>query len=325
VTERVRVLVVGASDDTSPAMRRAAGEVVDLRFADDAAAVTAAIADTDVVFAWRAHRELLEPAWAGATRLRWIQTASAGVDSLLFPALVESDVVVTNARGIFDAAIAEWVTGMLVVFAKNVLGVLERQRRHEWRHELTEPLAGKRLLVVGVGGIGRAVARNAVALGLEVRGVGRTARAGDELFGVVFGADELADALGWADYVVNVLPGTPATGHAFDAAAFAAMKPGARFLNVGRGSTVDEAALIAAVRDRRVSGAALDVFDQEPLPPDSPLWDLPDVVVFPHMSGDYAGWRESVVELFLGNLGRFLNGEPLRNVVDKRLGYPVGP
>jgi phosphoglycerate dehydrogenase-like enzyme len=123
---------------------------------------------------------------------------------------------------------------------------------------------------------------------------------------------------------VDVLPGTRETRHLFDARAFAAMRPGARFLNVGRGSTVDEEALVDALRSGRLSGAALDVFEQEPLPAGSPLWDLPHVVVFPHMSGDYAGWRESVVELFLENLTRFVRGEPLRNVVDKRLGYPAG-
>jgi phosphoglycerate dehydrogenase-like enzyme len=325
VTDRPHVLVVGAGPDDPPPGMATLGEVGDLRLAESAEEIGEAIPDADVVFAWRAQRDLLEPSWPRASGVRWIQTATAGVDALMFPALVEGDVVVTNARGIFDAAIAEWVVGMLVVLAKNVLAVLDRQRRHEWRHELTEPLSGRRLLVVGVGGIGRAVARDALALGMEVRGVGRTTRAGDELFGIVHGADELPDALGWADFVVDVLPGTQATRHTFDAGAFAAMRPGARFLNVGRGSTVDEAALVDALRRGHLSGAALDVFEREPLPADSPLWDQPNVVVFPHMSGDQAGWRESVVELFLENLGRFLAGEPLRNVVDKRLGYPAGP
>jgi phosphoglycerate dehydrogenase-like enzyme len=324
VTDRPTVLVLGATAADPPPGVAAAAGIVDLRFADTEQAVRAEIAGADAVFAWRAHRELLEPAWSSAARLRWIQTASAGVDALLFPALVDSDVVVTNARGIFDAAIAEWVVGMVVVFAKGVLRVLERQRRHEWLHELTEPVAGKRMLVVGVGGIGRAIGGSAVALGMQLRGVGRTTRPNDEVFGVVLGQDELHDALGWADYVVNVLPGTPETRHRFDAAAFAAMRPGARFLNVGRGWTVDEGALVASLRSGHLSGAALDVFEDEPLPSGSPLWDLPNVVVFPHMSGDYAGWRESVVELFLENLGRFLRGEHLRNVVDKRLGYPAG-
>jgi phosphoglycerate dehydrogenase-like enzyme len=324
VSGRLTVLVVGATAEDPPPGILAAADAVDLRFADGEELLRREIGAADAVFAWRAHRELLEPSWASARRLRWIQTASAGVDALLFPALAESDVVVTNAKGIFDAAIAEWVVGMVVVFAKGALRVLERQRRHEWLHELTEPVAGKRMLIVGVGGIGRAIGRNAAALGMRIRGVGRRTRPNDDVFGVVLGADELHEALGWADVVVNVLPGTPATRHVFDERAFAAMRPGARFLNVGRGWTVDEPALIDALRSGRLSGAALDVFEEEPLPSESPLWDLPNVIVYPHMSGDYAGWRESVVELFLENLGRFASGEPLRNVVDKRLGYPAG-
>jgi len=324
VTERRTVLVLGATAEEPPPGIAAARDAVEVRYAEAAEEAARAIRGVEAVFAWRASRELLEPAWPNADRLHWIQTASAGVDALLFPALADSDVTLTNARGIFDDAIAEWVIGMLVLFAKNVLGVLERQHRHDWRHELTEPLAGKRVLVAGVGGIGRAIARNALALGMQIRGVGRTARAGDDVFGVVLGIDELLDAVGWADYVVDALPGTPATRHAFDARLFRAMRPRARFLNVGRGSTVDEEALVDSLRSGALSGAALDVFEREPLAADSPLWDMPNVVVFPHMSGDYAGWRESVVELFLENLLRFVRGEPLRNVVDKRFGYSAG-
>jgi phosphoglycerate dehydrogenase-like enzyme len=324
VSDGLSVLVVGASENDRPPGIDAVAEVAALYFADSPDGVADVIAEADVAFAWRAHRDLLEPAWPLASRLRWIQAASAGVDALLFPSLVNGEVIVTNARGIFDDAIAEWVTGMFVIFAKDVLGVLERQRRHEWLHELTEPLRNKQVLVVGVGGIGRAIGRSAAALGMHIRGVGRATRPRDEVFGVVLGIDELHEALGWADYVVDVLPGTPATRHTFDATAFAAMKPGARFVNVGRGSTVDESALIDALRAGRLSGAALDVFEREPLPPESPLWDLPRVVVFPHMSGDFAGWRESVVELFLENLLRFMKGEPLRNIVEKRLGYAAG-
>jgi phosphoglycerate dehydrogenase-like enzyme len=322
---RTSVLVVGASAGDPPPGMTATADAVEVTYAETADAVGDAIGHADVIFAWRARRELLEDAWPRRTRLRWIQTASAGVDSLLFPALVDSDVVLTNARGIFDDAIAEWAIGMMAVFAKGVLGVIERQRRHEWRHELTEPLAGRNLLVVGVGGIGRAIGRNARALGLDVLGVGRTARAGDDVFRAIVGADELAEVLPWADVVVDVLPATPQTRRVFDAAAFAAMRPGARFLNVGRGWTVDETALVGALRDRRIAGAALDVFEEEPLADDSPLWDLPNVVVSPHMSGDFAGWHEAVVELFLQNLLRFVRGERLRGVVDKRLGYAAGP
>ena len=325
MTQRPRVLVLGASAADAPPGIEAAGDLAEVRLADTPEAAAAEIAAAEAMFAWHGRRDLLEPVWGAAGRLGWIQTSMAGVDAFLFPALVESDVVVTNAGGVFDAAIAEWVIGMVVLFAKNGLAVLERQRRHEWLHELTEPVAGKRLLVVGVGGIGRAVARRALALGLDVRGLGRRPRTGDELFDAVLGPGDLLDALGWADYVIDVLPGTEATRHAFGAREFAAMRAGARFVNVGRGSSVDEAALVDALRSGHLAGAALDVFEREPLPADSALWDLPNVVVYPHMSGDYAGWHEVVVDLFLDNLGRFVRGEPLRNVVDKRLGYPAGP
>lgn len=318
---RSKVVVMGATGDDSPPGLDAIADVVDLELTGDEASLVGALAGADVLFAWRPRSGLLEPAWQHAADLRWIQSASAGVDGLLFPELVESDVVVTNARGVFDDAMAEFVLGMLLLFAKGLAGVLDRQRRGEWAPRDTERLTGRRLLVVGAGPIGRAVGRRAAAFGMAVRAVARTARPADDVLRVVYGIDELADACRWADYVVNVLPSTPDTRHAFGDAVFSAMGPGTRFVNVGRGATVDEAALVRALGDGRIAGAALDVFEEEPLPPNSPLWELPNVVVSPHMSGDFAGWREALVELFVENLERYLVGRPMLNVVDKRLGY----
>jgi phosphoglycerate dehydrogenase-like enzyme len=324
VTGLVRVVVMGAdAADPPPGIGTLEG-VVDLRFAATRDALGSSIADAEVIFAWRANRELLPYVWDEAERLRWIHSASAGVDALLFSELVESDVVVTNARGVFDEAMAEYVIGLLLMFAKGLVGVVDRQRRREWLHRETEQLAGRHLLVVGVGSIGRAIGRAGLAMGMQVRGVGRTSRPGDDVFGVVLGAQELLEALGWADAVVDALPGSSGTRHIFGAEAFAAMQPSARFVNVGRGSTVDETALVDAVRSGGIAGAALDVFEEEPLPSESPLWDLPGVIVSPHMSGDVAGWKEAGVELFMENLDRFLAGRPLRNVVDKDLGFVPG-
>ncbi len=317
---RGRVVVMGATEERPPPGLPAIAEAVELRYAETPEALAAALEGADVLFAWSGGRDLLRPAWVSAGSLRWIQAASAGVDGLLFPELVASDVVLTNARGVFDRPIAEHVVGLLLLFAKDLRGVLERQRRREWRPRDTETLEGKRLLVVGVGSIGRAIARTAKTFGMVVRGVGRTTRP-DAVFGTVMGVDELHDALGWADVVVDALPATPATHHLFDAEAFAAMNPWARFVNVGRGSTVDEAALVEALRSGRIAAAALDVFETEPLPETSPLWELPNVVITPHVAGDVAGWREAVVEVFVENLERYLTGEPLRNVVDKGLGF----
>ncbi|MEA2521562.1 MAG: hypothetical protein QOI81_1208, partial [Actinomycetota bacterium] len=272
------------------------------------------------LFFWHASRRDLEEAWEAAKGLRWIQTASDGVDGLLFPALVDADTVVTNGRGIFDDAIAEWVIGVLLGFATRIPESFAAQRQHRWVSGPTERLAGSRLLVVGPGPIGRAVATRARSLGMELAAVGRTPR-DDELFGRVRGVSELEAAASEADVVVDTLPLTPGTQHLFDAAVFAAMRPTARFVNVGRGATVDEPALIRALQTGEIAGAALDVFETEPLAADSPLWDLSGVIISPHMCGDFQGWEEAAVDLFLDNLGRFVRDEPLRNPVDKRAGF----
>ncbi len=321
MTDRSRVVVMGATPEAPPPGIHVVEGVVDLAYGDDPETLSSALEGSDVVFAWRGGRRLLEPAWGSAGGVRWIQAASAGVDGLLFPQLVEGHVVVTNARGVFDQALAEHVIAVILFFAKDLGGALERQRRRAWAAADSETLDAKRLLVVGVGPIGRAIGKAARALGMHVRGVGRTSRPGDGVFGTVLGADELPEALRWADVVVDVLPATPGTHHMFGAEAFGAMHPWVRFVNVGRGSTVDEAALVDALREGRIAAAALDVFEEEPLPAESPLWDMPNVLVTPHVAGDAAGWREAVVELFVENLERYLTGNPLRNVVDKTLGF----
>jgi phosphoglycerate dehydrogenase-like enzyme len=155
---------------------------------------------------------------------------------------------------------------------------------------------------------------------MDVAAVGTRAREDQEL-GRVHGPETFHEALAGADHVVDALPLTGATGRLFDAGAFAAMRPGARFYNVGRGATVDEPALVAALRDGRVGGAALDVFEEEPLPIDSPLWSMPNVIVSPHICGDYAGWERDVVRVFTDNLARYVRGEPLGNLVDKTRGH----
>ena len=322
VTVRPVVVVLGPRDEPPPGIERAA-EHAELCAADGAAQLRDALPGADALFFWRAHRGDLEEAWDACDRLRWIQAASDGVDGLLFPALIESDVSVTNGRGIFDNAIAEWVIGALLGFVTRIPESFAAQRQHRWISGETERLAGTRLLVVGPGPIGRAVATRARALGMEISGVGRTARA-DALFGLMRPVAELAQAVADADVVLDTVPLTPQTHHLFNAEVFAAMRPTAHFVNVGRGATVDEPALIRALQGGQLAGAALDVFETEPLPADSPLWDLPGVIISPHMCGDFRGWEEAAVALFLDNLGRFARGEELRNPVDKHAGFGVG-
>jgi phosphoglycerate dehydrogenase-like enzyme len=239
----------------------------------------------------------------------------------MFPELVASRALMTNSRGVFDDAIAEWVMGAILAFTTRILVQRDAQQRREWIHGSSERLGGARLVVVGPGPIGRASAVRAKALGMHVAAVGRSAR-GDPILGPV--TTDLHTALADADFVLDALPLTADTRHLFDADAFAAMPRTARFINVGRGSTVDEAALIRALREGEIAGAALDVFETEPLPAESPLWSMPQVLVSPHMCGDFEGWEEAVVDVFVDNCARFARGEPLRNQVDKAAGFGVG-
>lgn len=316
------VVVLGEAGDPPPGIEAAEADVR-LRYAAGTDELAASGPEAEAVYFWDGERGQLAAAWPRLERIRWIQTASAGVDGLLFPELVESDVAVTNARGVFDEPIAEWVIGMLLAFSSDTLRTLALQREARWEHRETRRLAGSRLVVIGPGPIGRATARMARSLGMEVSAVGRTAREDPDL-GPVAPVERLHEVLATADHVLNALPLAPGTAGLFDAAAFAAMPSSATFVNVGRGPTVDEPALIEALRTGTIAAAALDVFAQEPLPPESPLWSLPNVVVSPHMCGDARGWEQEVVAIFVDNAGRWARGEPLRNLVDTRLGFGVG-
>ncbi|WP_052309139.1 D-2-hydroxyacid dehydrogenase [Saccharomonospora cyanea] len=280
-----------------------------------------ALRGADALFVYDFLSRAVPGAWHAADRLRWLHIASAGVDPVMFPELRDSDVVLTNSRGVFDSAIAEYVLGVVIAFAKDFAGSLRLQQQRAWRHRETERVAGTSALVVGTGPIGRAIARLLGAVGMRVTGAGRRARDGDPDFGRVVASEDLTRHLPDFDVVVAVAPLTEQTRGMFDARAFAAMRPGARFVNVGRGELVVTEDLVSALRGGHLSGAALDVFEQEPLPPESPLWAMENVLVSAHMSGDFVGWRNALVEVFADNFARWCGGRPLRNVVDKRLGY----
>jgi phosphoglycerate dehydrogenase-like enzyme len=316
------VVVLGSAGDPPPRLD-AVERLATVRFASTEGELRETLAQGHAiaVLAWDYEPSLLVSGWDAAADLRWVQAASAGVDRLLFAELVGSDVVVTNARGVFEEPIAEYVLGLIIAFAKDFPRTIRDSDARRWDHRDTERVAGKRLLVVGPGPIGRATGRRAAALGMEVEAVGRTSRPADGPFSRIYGRGELREALTNADYVLNALPLTAETRHLFDDGAFRAVKPSARFINVGRGATVETDALVAALNDGRIAGAALDVFEEEPLPVDHPLWAAPNVIVSPHMSGDIAGWEIAVMEVFIDNLQRFVEGRPLRNIVDKRRGF----
>lgn len=309
-------VVVAEGADMPPGLNVLRDEAeVRLARSDDELAET--VAEAEVLSVWDFRRQRLREVWPRAGRLRWVHTASAGVDAVVFPELAASDVVVTNTQGVLDGAMAEWVLGVMLVFTKDLHTTLDLQRRRCWRHRDSERLADKRVLVVGAGSIGRAVARLCRAVGTEVEGVARTPRPDDPDFDRVVGPDELLAALSTADFVVVCAPHTAETRGMIGASELAALPSGARLINVGRGPVVEETALLDALRSGRLAGAALDVFDQEPLPADHPFWAMDQVIVSPHMAGDFAGWEEAFSGVFVENFRRWRRGEPLLSVVDK--------
>jgi len=273
----------------------------------------------DVLLVWDFTSHAVRHAWPGdGPRPRWVHTASAGVDHLMCPELTASDTVVTNARGVFDQPIAEYVAALVLAMAKDLPRTLELQRERIWRHRESQRVAGTRACVVGSGPIGRTIARTLKALGITTALVGRTPRTG------IHGPDELDRLIARADWVIAAAPLTEQTYGMFDARRFGVMQPSARFVNVGRGQLVVAEALAQALEKRWIAGAALDVFEDEPLTPDSPLWQVPGLIVSPHMSGDTVGWRDELGAQFVELYERWEAGRPLLNVVDKQRGYVPG-
>ncbi len=289
--------------------------------APDLASLQRHLPEADVLLGWNFRATELRQAWPLVDQLRWIQWGGAGVDAVLFPELAASDVLLTNARGVFDRAMAEYTLGLILAFGKEFSETYTAQREHRWSYRLTELMAGRSVLVVGVGSIGREIARMLKRMDFVVSGVGRSARGADPDFGDIHGVSDLNSCLSQADYVVLITPLTPETRGLFGAEQFSAMKSSARFINLGRGELVDEGALLEALQGGQIAGAGLDVFCTEPLPTESPFWDLDNVIVSPHMSGDYQGHQEAMAEVFLENFERFRDGRELLNQIDKPLGF----
>jgi phosphoglycerate dehydrogenase-like enzyme len=272
------------------------------------------LAEAEVAFAWK----LPPPLYRAATRLRWLQAMGAGVDWALVPEL-PAGVQVTRAPGVFGPWMSEYVLGWCAWVTQKMETYRAAQRERRWIETVVPGrLAGATLCLVGVGDIGRAIARAARALGMRVVGV---TRSGARVPGVerIYRTARLTAALAAADFVVLVVPLTPTTHGLIGARELAAMRPTAWLLNVARGAVVDEPALLAALERGAIAGAVLDVFTTEPLPPESPLWALPNVVVTPHVSGPST--PDELAPLFNDNLARWRAGRPLRHVVDRARGY----
>jgi len=293
------------------------------------------IEDVEVLLRGWLRSEAFDRLLARAPHLVWVHSATSGVERALTPAARDRRIVVTNARGVFTRPIAEHVLMLILAISRRLPQLLELQRERTW-----QPLEGVELReltvgIVGYGSIGRAVAALAAAFGARVialrrnpdRSIQASSATPDDAFPVepapqrIMGPDGLRDLLAASDVVVLAAPLTPETDGLIDEAALAAMRPDAWLINVARGRLVDDRALLRALREGRVGGAALDTFREEPLPSSSPYYDLPNVIVTPHTAWSSARVLDRSIELFCDNLRRFAAGAPLQNVVDRDAGY----
>ena len=281
------------------------------------------LADAEVAFGgWNVER--LRAVLAGMPRLRWVHTFSAGVDRFVPELAGHERVLLTNNSGAYDVPIAEHVIAMIFAAAKKVPEHLAAQGRHEWQRESPHAeVRGATLVILGLGSIGTELARLAAGVGMRVVGIRRDARADRPVPGVaaILPPERLADAAKEADYLAVTAALTPQTKGMVSAEVLGALKPTAWVVNIARGPIVDEAALIAALAEKRIGGAALDVFDTEPLPADSPLWSLESAIITPHISNSSPRLRERSLALVTENVRRLKAGEPLLNLVDRTIGY----
>jgi phosphoglycerate dehydrogenase-like enzyme len=281
--------------------------------------------DADAAFTPFVDRDI----FPAASRLRWVQSPAVGVGSLMFPELLSSPVVVTSARGIRARAIAEHVLGVTIALARKLPVAIRAQVARRWAQEELEgasvdvrTLQGQRMGIVGLGAIGLELVKIAAPFGFRVSAIRRHAdQPKPDGVDQVWPPERLHDLLAQSDVVVLAAPHTPETKRLIGETELDRIKRGALLVNIARGKLVDDAAVIAALGDGRLGGAALDVFSQEPLDPASPYWDLPNVIVTPHTSGAMQDYWTPLVSLFSDNLRRFERGESLRNVVDKVAGY----
>jgi phosphoglycerate dehydrogenase-like enzyme len=300
-------------------VRAAAGAEAEIFIGTAEAELLPSMPDAEVMLAGTFTPGML----AVADRLRWVHSTGAGVERLLFPELVESSVTVTNARSAHRVAMPEYVLMAMLSWTHHLPTLVKAQGRREWIKPVPDEVWGKTLGLLGYGEIGRAVAERAGCLGVRCLAYRRhPERAeGHRLVERVYGPDELHAFLAASDFVVNSLPLTGETHGVIGEAELRAMGPKSVLIHLGRGPTVQQEALLRALREGQIAGAFLDVFDEEPLAVESPFWELENVIVTSHTSGNSTHYLERSIDIFCENLGRHRAGEPLRNVVDKRLGY----
>ncbi|HEY1339433.1 MAG TPA: D-2-hydroxyacid dehydrogenase [Bryobacteraceae bacterium] len=318
------VLVLANPTEPQLAMLEALPPETGIAVGDNVQAFERAAPDADVIYNWSLGGGLLREVFRMTPHVKWVHSRSAGLDSVLFPELVKSPVILTNGRGVFSQSLGEFVLGAILYFAKDFRRMIRSQISGVWDpFDITE-VSGQTVGIVGYGDIGRAVATRVRALGMHVLAVKRH---GPPLYNMdplverIYSPEARLEMLDRCDYIVASAPLTPETRGMIGEAEFAAMKPTAVVINVGRGPVIDEAAMVKALSARKIKGAALDVFDCEPLPAGHPFYSLENVLLSPHCADHTPEWMEDAMRFFLAQFERFRKGEPLLNVVKKELGY----
>lgn len=312
------VLAIADADDPQLAMLK---EIPHYRIKTPAD-LEGAPRDAEAILHWAGPRELLRKTFLALPNLRWVHSRSAGLDSLLFPELVESAIPLTNGTGVFSQSLGEFALAVILYFAKDIRRLLRNQEACRWEQFYVEEVAGQTVGIVGYGDIGQAVASRVHAMGMRVLALKRhPPAAGDPFVERFYRPSELNAMLSDCDFVVVAAPLTPETRHMISDDAVAAMKPNAVVINIGRGPVIDQAALVRALSAGRIKGAGLDVFEREPIPQDDPIFKLPNVLISPHSADQTKDWLNQAMQFFLEQYQRFSGGQPLKNIVEKHLGY----
>ena len=291
---------------------------------NSADAFESAAFEASVLFNWSGPLALFKSVFAMCPNLVWVHSRSVGLERTLFPEIVESAVPLTNGAGVFSASLGEFALGAILYFAKDFRRMIRNQLAGVWEAFDVSWASGKTVGIIGYGDIGRAVAERVRPLGMTVLAVRRhasTSRGADPLVEQSYTPDRRLEKIPHCDYVIVAPPRTSETRGMIGEPEFAAMKPTAVVINVGRGPVIDEAAMIKALSSGRIKGAALDVFDHEPLPPGHPFYKLENVLLSPHCADHTPDWLDNAMQFFIEQYELFRKGQPLLNVVDKRLGY----
>ncbi|HLZ43559.1 MAG TPA: D-2-hydroxyacid dehydrogenase [Candidatus Sulfotelmatobacter sp.] len=318
-----QLLVLTTPGDTNIPFLAELRKVATVVVGDSAQDFAQSAVDADIILNWSGSLALLREVFLMCRGVRWIHSRAAGLEQTLFPELIHSDVILTNGRGVFSASLGEFVVGVILYFAKDFRRMICNQTARVWEQFDVTMVSGQTLGIIGYGSIGRAVAARARALEMHVLGLRRVSEHSkqDPLIDQLYPPEALLEMLPRCDYVVVTLPLTEQTRGLIGEAAFAVMKQNTVLINVGRGPTIDERVLIKALSEHRIRGAALDVFDQEPLPQNHPFYTLENVLLSPHCADHTADWVNDAMQLFVAQLERYRHQQTLLNIVDKRLGY----